>query len=76
MKKQYKITIMLRSGILDNAGKAVTKSLLGLGFSEVKDVKIGKNIYITTEDTIEDIIKHLYNEVMEDYEIECLDDVD
>jgi len=76
MKKQYKVTIMLRPGILDNAGKAVTKALNGLGFTEVKDVKIGKNIYITTEDNIEDIIKHLYNEVMEDYEIQCLDDVD
>jgi len=68
---------MLRPGILDNAGKATTKALHTLGFPEVNDVKIGKVIDITCEEEdIERIAKSQVNEVMEDYELKCLDDAD
>ena len=68
---------MLRPGILDNAGKATTKALHTLGFENVNDVKIGKMITITcNENDIEQIAKSQVNEVMENYTIECLDDVD
>tara|TARA_Y100000996_G_C22122874_1_gene478854 strand:- start:289 stop:489 length:201 start_codon:yes stop_codon:yes gene_type:complete len=66
---------MLRPGILDNAGKATTRALHTLGFKTVKDVKIGKMIIITcNESDIEQIAKLQVNEVMENYTIECLDD--
>lgn len=58
---------MLKRGILDNAGKATTKALKTLGFDSVEDVRIGKSIYITTEQDPELIAKSLVNEVMEDY---------
>jgi len=58
---------MLKRGILDNAGKATTRALKTLGFDSVEDVRIGKSIYITTEQDSELIAKSLVNEVMEDY---------
>ena len=58
---------MLKRGILDNAGKATTKALKTLGFDNVEDVRIGKSIYISTEQDPELIAKSLVNEVMEDY---------
>ena len=39
---KYTITTMLHSGILDNAGKAVTGALKTLGFKDVQDVRIGR----------------------------------
>ena len=67
MTSRYEIQIMLKRGILDNAGKATTKALKTLGFDNVEDVRIGKSIYITTDDDPELIAKSLVNEVMEDY---------
>ena len=61
---------MLRPGILDNAGKAVTNSLQTLGFSEVKNVKIGEiyEVECPSKD-IDNIAKSLTNEVMKFYTI-------
>lgn len=67
MASRYEIRIMLKRGILDNAGKATTRALKSLGFDGVEDVRIGKSIYITTEHDPELIAKSLVNEVMEDY---------
>jgi len=67
MASRYEIRVMLKRGILDNAGKATTKALKTLGFDSVEDVRIGKSIYITTEQDPELIAKSLVNEVMEDY---------
>lgn len=75
-QKSYKITIMLKRGILDNAGKATTKALNNLGFKTVEDVRIGKCVYLTTDKDIEPIAQALYNNVMEEYEVKCLDDAD
>lgn len=75
-EKSYIITIMLKRGILDNAGKATTKALNSLGFKEVLDVRIGKTITLKTAQDPERIAKALVNDVMEDYQIECLDDAD
>jgi len=67
MASHYEIRIMLKRGILDNAGKATTRALKTLGFDSVEDVRIGKSIYITTEQDPELIAKSLVNEVMKDY---------
>ena len=58
---------MLKRGILDNAGKATTRALKTLGFDCVENVRIGKSIYITTDQDPKLIAKSLVNEVMEDY---------
>jgi len=67
MASHYEIRIMLKRGILDNAGKATTRALKTLGFDCVEDVRIGKSIYITTGDDPELIARAMVNEVMEDY---------
>ena len=67
---EYRIIIMLRSGILDNAGKAVTTALNTIGFEDVLDVRIGKTYFIECESNqIKDIAEKLVNEVMETYSI-------
>lgn len=68
--QKFKITTMLKSSILDNAGKAVTQALNRLGFDEVSNVRIGKTFYVEYEGDIKEIAKSLTNEVMETYEIE------
>ena len=61
---------MLREGILDNAGKAVTNALNTIGFEDVLDVRIGKTYFIECEpNQIKDIAENLVNEVMETYSI-------
>ena len=67
---KYTIITMLRQGILDNAGKAVTTALATLGFEDVLDVRIGKTYFIECESNqIEDIADKLVNEVTETYSI-------
>ena len=67
---KYRITTHYNSGILDNAGKAVTNSLQTLGFSEVQDVKIGEIYEVDCPPKdIERVAKSLTNEVMKFYTI-------
>ena len=40
----YRAKIMLHTGILDNAGMAVTHALKSIGFSEVENVRIGRTL--------------------------------
>ena len=62
---------MLKPGIKDNAGIAVTNALIYLGFDSVKNVRIGKTYHIKGEPKkIKLIAKALVNVVMEDYKIE------
>ena len=70
---KYRITTQLRPGILDNAGKATTKALESLGFSNVLDTRIGKTIELDCDPSdIEAIAKSVTNEVMENYRVEEL----
>ena len=67
---KYTIITMLRQGILDNAGKAVTSALDTLGFENVLNVRIGKTYFIECKpNQIKDIAEKLVNEVMETYSI-------
>ena len=68
--QKFKITTMLKPGILDNAGKAVTQALNRLGFDYVTNVRIGKTFYVEYDGDIKEIAKSLTNEVMETYEVE------
>ena len=67
---KYTIITMLRQGILDNAGKAVTNALNTIGFKDVLDVRIGKTYFIECEpNQIKGVAEKLVNEVMETYSI-------
>jgi phosphoribosylformylglycinamidine synthase len=74
-----RVYVTLKSGVLDPQGKAVARSLGGLGFPEVKDVRLGKfmELQIDASDPtaararIEEMCRKLLaNTVIEDYRIE------
>lgn len=74
-----KINISVRKTILDPQGKAVEHSLQSLGFSGIKDTRVGKYIELTVDaksaEEAGEISRNaceklLANPVMEDYSIE------
>ena len=73
------ITISLKNGVLDPQGKAIEGALHGLGFADASNVRQGKIIELTLDESdeakarekAEEMCKKLLaNPVMENYEIE------
>ncbi len=73
------VNVFLKEGVLDPQGKAAHHALDSLGFDDVKDVRIGKQIILQldTDDKVkaEAEVKEmcetlLANTVIEDYTIE------
>jgi len=73
------VNVHLKKGVLDPQGKAVLNALKTLGFKDVEDVRVGKQILIDIDTTDkEKAIKEakkmadelLANPVIENYEIE------
>jgi len=73
------VNVHLKKGVLDPQGKAVLHALETLGFKDVKDVRVGKQILLNIDTTdkekaIEEAKKMadelLANPVIENYEIE------
>ena len=71
-----RIDIKLKKGVLDAQGKATHNALYSLGFSDIRDVRIGKLIEIQLDGisreevskTVQDMCqKLLANPVIEDY---------
>ena len=78
---KVRVNIYLKEGILDPQGKAVHHALNTLGFENVKDVRIGKQVTmeLNTKDKEEAIKeatkmaqKLLANPVTEDFDIEVI----
>ena len=76
-----RITVTLKSGVLDPQGKAIEGALEGLGFSGANDVRQGKVIEMKLDDAdeasarakVEEMCKKLLaNPVMENYSIELI----
>jgi phosphoribosylformylglycinamidine synthase len=74
-----RITVTLKSGVLDPQGKAIEGALAGLGFEGAGNVRQGKIIEMKLDDSdetaarakVEDMCKKLLaNPVMENYSIE------
>ncbi len=73
------VNVFLKDGVLDPQGKAAHHALASLGFDEVEDVRIGKQIIMhldaTDKTKAEAQVKEmcemlLANTVIEDYTIE------
>jgi len=45
-----RVVVMLKPAVLDPQGRAVLGGLHSLGYDEVKDVRVGKEILLTIED--------------------------
>jgi phosphoribosylformylglycinamidine synthase PurS subunit len=75
-----KVYVTLKQGVLDPQGQAVARALGRLGFSEVKDARIGKYIEVQLADDVNDIEGHLKqmcekllaNTVIEEYRYEIV----
>ena len=71
-----RVTITLKSGVLDPQGKAIHHALEGLGFTGVNDVRAGKLIELDLADGVADgdveamCRKLLANTVIENFHIE------
>ncbi len=79
-----RVLIRLKPGIMDVQGTAVQRALVGLGFTDLTGLRIGKVIELDLETSsaegaqarVEDMCKKLLaNPVLEQYEIEVLGDV-
>ncbi|MEO1967598.1 MAG: phosphoribosylformylglycinamidine synthase subunit PurS [Sphingomonadaceae bacterium] len=71
-----RILVSLKPGVLDPQGRAVHHALEGLGYSGVRNVRIGRMIELdvdegTDDDTIKQMCERLLaNTVIESYRIE------
>ena len=76
-----RIVVMLKEGVLDPQGKAVAGALHGLGYAEVRDVRIGRVIELEMEGgpdggaRLEAMCRQLLaNPVMEEFRIDVDED--
>lgn len=60
-----RVVVMLKSAVLDPQGRAVLGGLHSLGFEEVKDVRIGKEIILTLGETKADRAESRVKEMCE-----------
>ena len=76
-----RVTVMLKSGILDPQGEAIKNALNSLGYNEVSSIRQGKVIEINlnemseekAKNSIEEMCKKLLaNTVVENYQIEII----
>jgi phosphoribosylformylglycinamidine synthase subunit PurS len=79
MRWKAEIKVNLKKGILDPQGKTIENALNSMGYKQVKDVRVGKDIslYISDENKdlalakLDDMCKKLLsNPVIEDYVID------
>jgi len=78
---QVVVNVFLKEGVLDPQGKAAHHALGALGFDAVSDVRIGKQIILTMDETDKVVAEKKVNEmcetllantVIEDYTIEIV----
>jgi phosphoribosylformylglycinamidine synthase len=80
MAKKARVYVTLKRGVLDPQGSAVNRALHAMGYGEVSDVRLGKYIEVTIDESapqveerkrLEEMCKKLLaNTVIEDYRIE------
>ena len=77
------VNISLKEGVLDPQGRAVSRSLNDLGFNEVGEVRVGKQILLEIDETDPTRLRQrvarmcetlLSNTVIEDYSIDIPDE--
>jgi phosphoribosylformylglycinamidine synthase subunit PurS len=75
-----RVLVRLKRGILDVQGSAVKRALEGLGYTDLKELRVGKVIEVEVDATdsttaaarVEEMCRKLLaNPVTEDYTIEC-----
>jgi len=78
---QARVYVTLKRGVLDPQGKAVARSLATMGYEEVQDVRLGKFVEVTLDETdparakerlTEMCQRLLANTVIEDFRVEIV----
>ena len=79
---KLRVLIRLKPGILDVQGSAVQRALAGLGFGDVRELRVGKLIEIDLEaasaavaqQRVDEMCRKLLaNTILEDYTIETIE---
>jgi phosphoribosylformylglycinamidine synthase len=79
---KLRVLIRLKPGILDVQGSAVQRALAGLGFGDVRELRVGKLIEIDVEaasvaaarQRVDEMCRKLLaNIILEDYTIEAIE---
>ena len=71
-----RVTVSLKPGVLDPAGRAIHHALEGLGFGQVSEVRVGRVVELdvadgTTEAEVADMARKLLaNTVIENFKVE------
>jgi len=78
MKFQLQVVVSLKPGLLDPQGKAIAGSLPAMGWANVSNVRVGKQVELTVEaeseeaarEQVEEMARRLLsNPVIEDFQI-------
>jgi len=78
MKFQLQVVVSLKPGLLDPQGKAIEASLPAMGWANVSNVRVGKQVELTVEaeseeaarEQVEEMARRLLsNPVIEDFQI-------
>ena len=79
---KVRVLIRLRPGIMDVQGAAVQRALIGLGFGDLRDLRVGKVVEVDVDaptaaaarTRVDEMCRKLLaNPVLEDYTIETVD---
>ncbi len=79
---KLRVLVRLRPGIMDVQGAAVQRALVGLGFGDLRDLRVGKVIEVDVDAPsveaararLDDMCKQLLaNPILEDYTIETIE---
>jgi len=79
---KLRVLVRLRSGIMDVQGAAVQRALVGLGFGDLRDLRVGKVVEVDVDAPnaaaararVDEMCKKLLaNPVLEDYTIEAIE---
>jgi phosphoribosylformylglycinamidine synthase subunit PurS len=77
-----RVLVRLRPGIMDVQGAAVQRALIGLGFGDLRDLRVGKVVDVEVDapnesaarSRVDEMCKKLLaNPVLEDYSIETIE---
>jgi phosphoribosylformylglycinamidine synthase subunit PurS len=77
-----RILVRLKPGILDVQGAAVQRALIGLGFADVRELRVGKLIEVEVDAPTPALARRrvdemcrklLANTILEDYTIEAIE---
>ena len=77
-----RVLVRLKPGILDVQGAAVQRALLGLGFTDVRGLRVGKLIEVDVEAATPAVARQrvdemcrklLANTILEDYTVEAIE---